>query len=47
MASPNRHLYTRDEENPPFLGVREKVLIEGHPVMVGDGNDIKTFVGCF
>jgi hypothetical protein len=47
MASPNRHLNTRDEKNPPFLGIEGKILIKRHPVMVGDGNDIKTLVGGF
>ena len=27
------------------MGVRKKVLIEGHLVMISNGNNIKTFVG--
>ena len=37
----------RNEENTLFLGVGKKVLIEGHPVMIGDGNNIKTLGGGF
>jgi hypothetical protein len=45
MASLNRQFYARDEEKTPFLSIKVKVLIEGHLVMIGNGNDVKTFLG--
>jgi hypothetical protein len=47
MTSLNRHLHTRDEEDTPFPSVGEKVVIEGHLVMIGDRNHVKIFIGSF
>ena len=47
VASLNGQFNTGNEEDTPFMGVRKKVLIEGHLVMIGNGNHIKTFVGGF
>ncbi|MDO9210590.1 MAG: hypothetical protein Q7V48_07565 [Deltaproteobacteria bacterium] len=47
MPSLNRHFYTGYEEDTPCLCVGKKVLIEGHSVMIGDGNHVKTFIGSF
>ncbi len=47
VASPNGQFNTGNEEDTLFLGVRKKVLIEGHLVVIGNGKHIKTFVGGF
>ena len=47
VTSLNGQFNTGNEEDTLFLGVRKKVLIEGHLVMIGNGNNIKTFVGSF
>jgi hypothetical protein len=47
VTSLNSQFNTGNEEDTLFLGVRKKVLIEGHLVMIGNGNHIKTFVGSF
>ena len=40
-------LNSGNEEDSPFSGVRKEILIEGHLVMIGNGNHIKTVVGGF
>jgi hypothetical protein len=47
VTSPDGQFNTGNEENTLLLGVRKKFLIEGHLVMIGNGNHIKTFVGGF
>jgi hypothetical protein len=47
MTPLNRQLYTGDEKDSPFLSVGQKILIEGHLLMIGDGNDVETFIGRF
>jgi hypothetical protein len=47
VTSPNGQFNTGNEEDTLFLGEGKKFLIEGHLVMIGDGNHIKTFVGGF
>ena len=43
MASLNRHLNAGDKEDTLFLRVGQQVAIEGHLVMIGDGNYVKLF----
>jgi hypothetical protein len=47
MTSLNSHFYAGDEKDTHSLGVEKKILIEGHSVMIGDGNHVKTFIGSF
>jgi hypothetical protein len=47
MTSLNCHLHTGDEEDTPFPSVREKVVIERHLVMIGNGNHVKILIGSF
>jgi hypothetical protein len=47
MTSLNRHLYARDEEDTPLLRVGQQVVIEGHLVMIGDGNHVKVLISSF
>jgi hypothetical protein len=47
MTPLNGHLHTGDEEDTPFLSVGSQVVIERHPVVIGDGNHVKISIGSF
>jgi hypothetical protein len=47
MTPLNRHLYTRDEQDTPFLRVGQQVVIEGHLMMIGDGYHVKVLRSSF
>jgi hypothetical protein len=47
MTPLNRHLYPGNKKDAPFMSVRQKILIEGYLMMIGDGNYVKTFIGRF
>jgi len=47
MASLDRHLYAWDEKNTELPRIGEKVLIEGHALVVGDGKDVEALTRCF
>ncbi len=47
MAPTNGQFNTGNEKDTLFPRVGKEVLIEGHPVMIGDGNNVKAGIGCF
>jgi hypothetical protein len=47
VASLDGPFNPRDEENTVFPGMGEKAFMGGHPVMIGDGNNVKAFLGGF
>jgi len=40
-------IHTGNEKDTLFPGVGKEVLIEGQPVMIGDGHDVKAGIACF
>jgi hypothetical protein len=47
MTSTDGQLYSRDEQDIPFLSVMKEVPIKGRVMMIGDGKHVKPLIGSF
>jgi len=47
MPVPDGDLYSRDQKDPSFARIGCKVPVKCDAMMIGDGQDVEPFIGCF